>query len=391
MLNEALQEHWQGLFGQAIHEAQVDPYDAAMYEIVSADPVVLKTRIALMPVTTLGDYKALRIDAEPKVELSEERLDQEIELVRRRHAEYVPVERPVQIDDQIVATLKGTADDEELLVDRQSSTLNIRGDMTPPGFAEAIVGMQAGESREFTLAYPADFEDEHLAGKTVEFQVSVEAVRQVNLPELNDEFAKTAGDYDTMVEMRETLAERLRLRLEGEAQNREVSRAIQALVDVSTVEYPAAALETETNGVIESRRAQLRQMGFEYSRYLEMIGRTEQEVREEAKPEAERNLVRQMVIYQFARAEGLTVDPERVAQRVNRIAANYGDQAEQVREQLSTGRYQMSMYMDMLQEQAADHLADVLTGRVAPRADQVAETKSDEAAADTEPAEGEAQ
>lgn len=370
LLNEALQEHWQGLFSQAVTDAQVDPYEAGMYEIASNDPLVLKTRIPLMPVTTLGDYRALHIEPEPEVTLSEERLDEEIEAVRRRHAEYVPVERPVEIGDQLVATVKGTADGEEMLVDRKSSVLNVRADMVPSGFAESIVGMKAGESRQFTLSYPADFDDEQLAGKTVQFDVAVESVKQTNLPELNDEFAKTAGDYDTYAEMRATLGERLRLRMQGEAEKREIAAAVEALVSASTVEYPQAALETEVNGIIEARRGQLRQLGFEFDKYLEMVGRTMEQMREDARPEAERNLVRQMVVYQFARVEGLTVNPADVAQRVERIAAAYGDRADQVRQQLSEGRYQMSMYMDLLQEQAMEHLANVLTGRVQPKAKQ---------------------
>jgi len=370
VLNEALQEHWQGLFSQAVTDAGVDPYEAGMYEVVSTEPVVLKTRIPLMPVTTLGDYQSLHIEPEPEPTLTEERLDEEIEMVRRRHAEYEPVERPVEIGDQIVATIKGTVDDEDLLVDRTSSVLNVNADMTPPGFAESIVGMKAGDSRQFTLSYPADFEDENLAGKTVQFDVAVETVRQVNLPELNDEFAKTAGDYDTLAEMRTTLGERLEYRMKGEAQKREMAVAVEALVSASSVEYPQAALETEINGIIEARRRQLQQLGFEFEKYLEMVGRTFEQVREEARPDAERNLVRQMVIYQFARVEGLSIDPAEVSQRVERIAASYGDRADQVRQQLMEGRYQMSMYMDLLQERAMEHLADLLTGRVQPNAKQ---------------------
>ena len=382
ILNEALREHSEGFFTQAIGEAHVDPYEARPLEVVSTDPVLLKVRIPLMPLTKLGDYRALHIDPEPPVSLDESEVDKEIALMRRRHAEYQPVERPVAMGDQIVATLKGRSDDKDLVVDRKSSTMTIEADMTPPGFAEAVVGMIAGESRQFTLAYPADYDDEHLAGKTVDFDVALETVRQVNLPALDDEFAKTAGDFATVAEMREQLGQRIKNRLETQAKNREQSRAVEALVAVSSVEYPAAAVETELNGIIETRKAQLRQLGLDLAGYLKIVNKSEEQMREEARPEAERRLISQTVIHEFAMAEKLKVESDELEAQLDRMAAAYGEHAAEARKQLAQGNARLSVYIELLQDQALRYLTDLLTGRVQPTEAKPAE----EQAAAAEPA-----
>lgn len=367
LLEQAVKDLAPELYRQAVAEAKIEPFDEGQLEVSSQDPLVLKFRVPLGPVVTLGDYRALHIEPEPEVVVTEAQIDAEVEAIRRRHATYEVVDRPVQFGDQVVATIIGTHEGQEL-VNQQDATLNVVDELRPAGFAEALVGMRAGESREFALTYPEDYDDENLAGKNVTFNVTIKTVRQANLPEINDDLAKMAGDYETLAELREGLAAALKQRLENEARAKEADAAIEALVSVSQVEYPAVALEREINATLENQKARLRQIGFTYENYLRMIGKTEAELREEIRPEAERRLVRQLVLAEFARAEGLEVKREEISTEAVRIASRYGERANEVLERLSSPRATLSIHADLLIQAAVKRLTDLLTGRVKTQA-----------------------
>jgi trigger factor len=379
ILNEALQEEGDQIYHQAIEEAGIEPYEHGQLEIESQEPLVLKVNVPLAPIVKLGDYHELHIEPEPEVSITDEQVDEEVELIRQRHAEYEPVERPVQSGDQVVASILGTAEG-ETVIDQKNRTLNVQDELLAPGFTEAIAGMTAGETREFSLTYPEDYEDEDLAGKNVQFSVTVDTVRQVNLPEVNDDLAKMAGDYDTMEELRESLAQSLKERAQAEARRREREAAIDALVEQSTVEYPAKAVEDEINAAINNQRAQIERMGFAFENYLRMVGRTLQDIREEFRPEAERRVVRRLVLTEFARAENLKVSSEELDAEVEAVAAAYGDQAPEIRQRLEQGGARLSIAASLVAEKAMDHLTAMLTGREVAEEAETPEAAEGEAA-----------
>ena len=373
ILEQAVNDMAPDLYRQAIDEAKIEPFEQGRFEVGSQDPLVLKARVPLGPVVTLGDYHALHVDPEPEVTVSEAQIDEQVELIRRRHATYETVERPVQLGDQVVATIVGTHEGQKV-VDQENATLNVVDEMRPAGFAEALVGMAAGETREFSLAYPEDYEDKNLAGKNVSFSATVTTVRQTNLPEVNDDLAKTAGDYGTVSEMREDVAANLKRQMEQEARDKEANAVLDALVGVSQVEYPTVALEREITATLENQKVRLRQIGFTYENYLRMLGKTEAELREEIRPEAERRLVRELVLAEFARAEKLEIKRDQISAELTRIASSYGDRANEAMGRLSMPRVMMSVHADLLTQAAVRRLVAMLTGR--PEAEPVQDAQA---------------
>ena len=323
---------------------------------------MLHVNVPLVPAVTLGDYKQIHITPEPEVTISEVQIDQEIEALRRRHATNETVERAAHMGDQLAASNKGTSEGETLF-DRSDVSIDLNDDAPPPGLAEALVGAIAGETREFSLTYPEGYEDQNLAGKNVQFTVGVKAVRQVNLPPVDDDLAKMAGDYETLAELRESLAKNLKEREENAARGREANAAVDALVGSSSVEYPAAALKNEVDNLLSRRRANVQQIGFAWDRYLAMVGRTEEEIREELRPSAEKSLVQRLVLEKFAQAESISVEGAELAAAVNNIAAAYGERSEQVQQQLMRSNAMLSIYGDVLLRKAVEHLTAVATGR----------------------------
>ena len=366
ILDQAVNDMAQQVYREAVEEAEIEPLQPGEFDVDSREPLVLKARVPLVPTVTLGDYASLHVDPEPEIAIAEEQIDEQLETVRRRHAEHVPVERAVEIGDQVVATLKGTVDDDPV-VDEENATLNISDDMTPPGFGEALVGMGAGGSRQFSLTYPEDYEDTNLAGKNADFDVTINTVREVILPEPDDDLAKMAGDLETLDDLRQSLAEQLEARLTAEARDRETTAAVEAVVEQAEVEYPEAAVETEVDREIENQKARLSQMGFEYEAYLRMVGQTEAQVRDQVRPDAIRRLVQRLVVMEFAKAEEISLSNDemtgQLSSYVGRMAAAYGETPETVMERLSSGGAIPSLYLDALTGKAVRNLTAMLTGR----------------------------
>ncbi len=362
ILNEAIYQMGPDLYREAVKEAGIEPYEQGELDVESEDPLVLKANVSLVPVVNLGDYSTLHVDPEPDVSITEEQIDEQVEQTRKRFAEHDPVDRPVQPGDQIIATIEGAAGDDKV-IDRKDATLIVEDNMQPPGFAEAVTGMSAGEAREFTLSYPEDYENDDLAGKDVQFTVSVTTVRDTTLPEVDDDLAKMAGDFDTLQELRDDLANRLKQRLEWELRERETVAVVEALVANSKVEYPAAALDHEVAHLIESQKQRVQQIGFTWERYLQLMGTSEAQVNENSRPEAEQRLVRRLVLTEFARAEEITVDNEELAAGMASLAATWGEQSEEAQAQLQDQRVLMSVYSDLMTRKAMNRLRAMLTGR----------------------------
>ncbi|MCD6518637.1 MAG: trigger factor [Anaerolineae bacterium] len=387
ILNEALNQLAPDLYRQAIEETGIEPYTQGQLEVESEDPLILKVRVPLVPTVNLGDYKSLRIEPEPEVAVTEEMLDQEIERIRRQNAEYEPLDRPAEQGDQLVAAVIGKVGG-ETVIDQASMEIDLNDELEPPGFGEALLGVKAGETREFSLTYPEDFEDENLAGKTVDFRVSVATVRKVKLPPIDDDLAKMAGDYETLADLREALAVEIKQRLEREREIRETETAIKTLVENAEVEYPEAALEREIDLMIEQERGRLQQMGFTLENYLRMINRTEEDLRESLREQARQTLVERLVLNEFIRAENIKADSSEVNQRLKSIGdtltAQYGDEASKMMEDLASQGLLISVYNEALTSKAVRYLRAMLTGRLEEFLAESTETEEKEPSEEAE-------
>jgi len=367
ILHEALHAIAPDLYQEAIREADIRPYEQTLLDIESEEPLVLKLNVPLVPQVTLGDYNELAIEPEPEVVITDEDIQEQLEMLRRQHAEMRPVERPLQMEDQFTALLTRTVDS-EVLERNQEVVIDMTDDVDPAGFAEALLGAVVNEIREFSLTFPEDHDDEDLAGKKVDYRVAIGEIRELRLPEADDEFAKTVGDYETLEELVKSIADELRSARAEEAASSERRRALDALIPLAEMEYPAAALEREIDRVLNQQRRRFLQMGFSLEGYLRIREQTEEELREELRPDCERNLTQRLTLIEYVRREGISLTPEEGTEAftryTNAMVAAYRDQApERVREEVQQGALDIA-YEDSLLFKASQHLADRLTGRL---------------------------
>jgi trigger factor len=265
--------------------------------------------------------------------------------------------------DQAVIDAIGTSDDGRDL-EQTDLTLEVTENLMPSEFREYLLGIKPGENKEFDIEYPEDFRDADLAGRHVHFNVSVKAVKEKELPALDDELARSMGEYETLDALREDIRAKLLERKEKETRDAAVDAALDALAEQANLEYPAIAVEHELDAIIQSVANRLSQQGFTLEGYLYTTGRSLEQYREELRPDAETRLRRSLVLTQFAQAEGIQVAKADIEREVDQVSAEFGEHADAVKTALSEGEAFRSITNSLFGRKVLDHLLAVATGQV---------------------------
>lgn len=362
---EALERLVPELYDRAVEDEGIDAIGRPDLEMTQTDPPIFKATVPLRPVVELGDYWSIRVEPE-KVEITEENIEQGIENLRRMQATWEPVEREAQIDDVVTIDVQGTVGDENVL-DAKGSQYRVVPDMKMPvpGFAEQIVGMKAGDEKEFTLPFPEDHESEDLAGKDCRFKVTVTDVKEERLPDVDDEFAKSMGQgIENMEQLKERLRENMRAAAERDARDKLEAEVMDQLVAQSTVEFPDMLTDHEIDHLI---RDQLQRFGgMKLEDYLRYRSISEEQLRSELRPAAEKRVTGSLLLNKVHEVENISVSDADLQAEIDRMVESAGDESGQARQFLNTPDARESIRGRMLVEKTLNVLIDIATEGVEP-------------------------
>ena len=272
-------------------------------EIEMGKPLTFIARVPVLAPVELGDYKAIRVE-QPDTAVTDDEVQKVIEQVRDNNAMWLPAERPAQVGDQVTMDLKLTVgertvsdlhDNEFTLVDDREGVFK--------GMDEQIVGMSEGESKQFTTTIAEDYANAELAGKEANYEVTLKAVKFRELPEIDDELAKTAGDYETLDGLRAGVREQLERQKQSEARREIRESAIKQAVEQATAQVAPVLAQDELDVMVNELRRMLEQSRMSYEQYLLMTKKTEEQIREEMEPEARERVKRDLVLNAIADAE----------------------------------------------------------------------------------------
>jgi trigger factor len=365
VLDETVRESLPGWYSAAIDDARIAPVGDPELDLGSlpgeGQPLTFSIEIGVRPKATLGEYKGLKVD-KPDGTVSDEAIDAEIEALRERGGRLDTVERPAQQGDFVVMDFVGSMDGVPFPGgEGRDQLLELGSGRLIPGFEEQLEGASAGEDRTVKLTFPQDYGAEDLAGRPAEFAVTVKEVKAKALPELDDDFAVEQG-FDTVDEVREDIRARLaeQQAAQAEAQFREA--ALQAAVDNATVEVPDALVEARARELWERMLHSLSHQGISRETYLQISGKSEDEILEEGKPDAEQALRREAVLAAIVEAEGIDPSDDELLEALAPDAERGNTSAKKLLERIkSSGR------LDTLKEDVAQGLAiDLLTDSATP-------------------------
>jgi trigger factor len=308
------------IYPKILVEAEIKPAAAGSLEkIEELDPPKLTFRVPLAPEIDLGDYRSIRLPYEWSAPGKKE-LDEALKEMQQMYATTETVERPAELGDYVMVDVKGERtkpkdeEDRTVALSRNGYALVVRkeakDDEWPyPGFSKELVGMSPGESKTVKHKYPKDDPDESLRGESVKFEVTMKTVRSMTLPELDDEFAKTAGQFETLDQFKEALKGELETRSKAEYEDKFYLDLIEKIKAGATIKYPPQVVEHEAEHVIDDLRQRLTQQGLDLETYFKMRQTSqEQFMEEEAKPVAVKRLERSLILDQLAHDEKVEVD-----------------------------------------------------------------------------------
>lgn len=345
-------------YSHALDEQDIDPIGQPDIELLTHEPLSFKATVPLRPTVELGDCRALRVEREP-VAVDETDVERSLDELRRRYAVHEPVERPVQMGDIIRADVRGVINDNEVYKDddvefrlREGATLLI------PGFIEGLIGAEKGVEKAILVTVPPG--EGSLAGKNGIFTVTVTEIKQEQLPELTDQFAREVGEGFTGLEaLRERLRNDIRERIEAQTNESYRDRAVGALAEQAVrIEFPPVLVDREIEHII---RDQARSVGQEVEQYLATIKRTPDQLREELTPPATERVRRSLALIQLSEDQQIKVESAEVDAEIERIAASAGQQAQQFRRLFGTPEARAGIERSLLTRKTVDFLVETVS------------------------------
>ena len=270
--------------------------------------------VPVRPEVALGDPAAAGVTVQP-IPITDEQVEQTIAGMREHHAELKAVDRGAEKSDVLTIDLDVTLGGKQLPPMGRNAHLELGKDYAIPGLADALVGAKAGEERAFELAFPADYPDEDLRGKTGAFSARVSQVAEKILPDLDDEFAKTVG-VGTLVDLDKAVRGELAHAAFHEARDRAAEQLLAHLLASSTVEVPEVLVADELDHLIADLGARVRDQGLPWEQFLLQARKTEDEIRADWRDTAERRAKSLLVLDALAKKENVTISSTELAQEV---------------------------------------------------------------------------
>jgi trigger factor len=361
LLEEALDHLLPRAYEQALKEQTIEPYAEPELEITRADPLIFKAVVPLMPEVTLGDYRTIRMQPEP-VDIKEENIKAVMEELRHQHAIWEPVARALDYNDMAVIDINGTVEDKPY-VKKVAAQIQITKDLISPapGFAEQIAGMKKDEEKEFDITFPADYPNSNVTGKVGHFKVRLHEIKEEKLPELNDELAgQISAELKTLDALREEVAKSLRLRAEERARMDFEEKLINAVVEQAKVAYPPVLVDLEINRILNEQNRQLQLTGQGMDQYLKSINKTAEQLQEELRPVATKNVTASLVLSKIAGEEKIEVTESDIENGISNMTRNVAaDKKEEFRKLLDTPQTRESLKQSLKTRQTIERLSEI--------------------------------
>jgi trigger factor len=362
LLEDALNNLLPEAYEQALKEEQIEAIASPRVDIVQTEPVVITAVVPLKPVIELGDYRSIKLTPK-KAEVTREEIDAVIEQLRRQHGTWEPVERPVAFDDLVTMDVESQVEDKPFINQPGAQYQVMPNQPSPaPGFADQLAGMKVGEEKEFKLTLPQDYSPPELAGKEASFKIKINEIKQQHLPKLDKEFAQLVSpDLKTMAALKKRLTSNLSIQAEQRTREEFEEKVIDAVVDLSKVEFPPVLVDSELERLMEQQARWMQESGLKLEEYLSRMKKTEEELREETRPVAAKRVTRSLVLNKVAEAEKIEVTDEEITADLEKLVQGSENKTE-MKERIGSPQVRGSMEQMLVTQKTIQRLAEIAKG-----------------------------
>lgn len=320
---------------EAVSKPEID-----IKQIEAGKDLIFTAVVQTKPEVTLGDYKGIELK---KVEynVTDKDVEHELEHIAEHNARLVAVEdRPAEKGDTVVIDFEGFVDGKAFEGGKaENHELEIGSGKFIPGFEDQIVGMKIDEDRDIKVTFPEEYPAKELEGKEATFKIKLHEIKKKELPEINDEFAKDASEFDTLEDWKKSIREKQEKANESKAKFEMEDAAIETVCKNAKVDIPSGMIETQLDNMEKDISSRLNYQGMNLDQYLQMIGKTKKEFRDENKEQAEKQVKTSLVLEAIMKDAKVEVTEEEIDAKIKEMAEMYGQKEEEVKQNPELRKY----------------------------------------------------
>ena len=356
---DAADEAINASYAEAMKESGLDIVsrpEVTIEKIGKDEPFVYSALVAVKPEVTLGQYKGVEVE-KADASVSAEDVEAELKKVQEQNARLLTVEdRGVEDGDQTVIDFEGFVDGKGFEGGKaEDYPLTIGSHSFIDTFEEQLIGKKIGEECEVNVTFPTEYHAANLAGKPATFKVTVKEIKVKELPELNDEFASEVSEFDTLDEYKKDVEKKLVEKKEIEANSKNEDAVVAKVVENATMEIPDKMIDAQAENMVQDMARRMQSQGLSLDMYLKYTGMTVEQMKEQARPDAEKRIRTRLVLEAVAKAENIQISDEKVDEEVAKMAEAYKMEVEKLKSYMSESDVKQ-MKEDLAVQQAVDLL-----------------------------------
>lgn len=322
-------------YEEALTENKIDVVSRPEVDIAQMEKgkdLIFTAVVQTKPEVKLGKYKGIEIQKiEYKVDKKD--VDHELEHMQEHNSRLVTVDdRPLENGDTATIDFEGFVDGVAFEGGKaEGHELEIGSGTFIPGFEEQLIGMELENEKEIKVTFPKEYFSKDLAGKDATFKVKLHEIKKKELPKLDDEFAKDVSEFDTLEELKKDIKEKKEKQNKEKAKYETEEAVIKAVCEDMKVEIPQGMIETETQNMLKDIETRLSYQGLKLEQYLQMMGKTAEEVKKEYEPQAIEAIKSRLALEAIVKAEKIEASEEKINEKLEEMAKNYGKTAEELK------------------------------------------------------------
>ncbi len=314
-------------YNNSIEELELHPVEQPTVDIDDIEkgkPVLVKIEVAVKPEVELGDYKNIEVE---KVEyiVTDELVEEELKSVQEMNARITDAgDRATKLGDIVNIDFQGFVDDQAFEGGTaEGHELELGSGQFIPGFEDQLVGKSKDEEINVVVTFPEEYHEETLKGKEATFKVTINEIKEKELPTLDDEFAKDVSDFDTIEEYKNSIREKLEKEYSAREEGENENNVINAVIESCKVDIPEGMIESQLETEVGEFDYRMRTQGLNLEQYLQMTGTTESELKEQLRPMAESRVRGDLVLEAIAKQENLEVEDEDIDNKLEEMSKSY--------------------------------------------------------------------
>ena len=331
---DAVNDLFPEAYEAAVKEAKIDVVGRPDPEVVSmseADGVVLKVKVAVKPEVELGEYAGLTVTKEAK-NVNEADVDAEVKRMQDRNGRLLTREGAAENGDTVDIDFEGFVDGKAFEGGKaEHYSLVLGSGSFIPGFEDQVVGHSAGEEFDVNVKFPEEYGAAELAGKDATFKIKLHEVKYKELPALDDDFAKDVSEYDTLVELKDSIRNNIKTNLDKQAEQKVENDLMDQVIANMKADIPDAMVDSRIDELVQDFEYRISQQGLKLADYLKYMGMNIEQFRAQFKEQADKQVKMRLAMEAIVAKEGITASDEEFEEEVKRIADAYKMEADKVK------------------------------------------------------------